>query len=153
MVWVNGHRHIPFAGYQRRPVPADPDDELGPVNNFAGHGLTPAQTWQAQQRLALAEQRKRLKGPWLAARIAGIVSAVKRGRVGNRAWGVRMLARHGGLTMRRHALHHLRAISPAGVRASVIARHQRKAAGAFERSWAHEVRLPLPSRPMSFLEF
>lgn len=159
MVWVNGHPHVPFEGYQRRPAPADPDEELDPVSTFAGHGLTPAQMWQAQQLLARAEQRdraeqrERLKGPRFAARIAGIISAVKHGRVGNRAWGVRMQARHGGLTMLSHARHHLREISPAGVRASVSARSGRKAAVAFERNKARELPLPLPSRPKSFLEF
>lgn len=109
-----------------------------PVGGFGpGAGLTPSQAWLAQQRLTLAIQRRQrqgrpCKGPWLAAIIAGIVSAVKNGRVGNSGWGRSMFATRGGGVMARHALHHLRAISPKGARASVIARDQRKAQGAFE---------------------
>ena len=137
VVWVNGHPHIPFAGYQRRPVSSDPDDRLDLVSSFAGHGLTPAQTWQAQQRLALAEQRKRLKGPWLAARIAGIISAVKGGRVGNRAFGWSMHGRVGGRVMALHGAHILHQNQPKAVRAATIAR-QRQAAADF---------IPTPTRP------
>src|SRR5262245_1164776 len=65
--------------------------------------------------------------PWLAAMLAGIVSAVKHGRVGNSAWGRSMFGKRGGQVMARHALHHLRAVAPMGARASVIARGRRKA--------------------------
>jgi len=135
VVWVNGRPHIAFEGYQRRPAPTDRDDAA--VSTFAGHDLTPAQVWQAQQLLARAErERGRLKGPRSAARVAGIISAVKHNRVGNRSWGLRMLARHGGLTMLRHGLHHLREISPIGVTASVIARSRQKV----EQEWARQAR-------------
>jgi hypothetical protein len=139
VVWVNGRSHIPFEGYQRRPAP-DRDDAASEglglvVSSFDGHGLTPAQVSQAEQILARVERKRgRLKGPRFAARVAGIVSAVKHSRVGNRSWGLRMLARQGGLTMLRHALHHLQEISPIGARASVSARSQRKAREAYDRA-------------------
>jgi hypothetical protein len=43
-----------------------------------------------------------------------------------------MFATRGGLVLARHASHHLRAIAALGTRASIIARDQRKAQGAFE---------------------
>jgi hypothetical protein len=67
----------------------------------------------------------------LAAIFAGIVSAVKQGRVGNSAWGRSMFGKRGGQVMAQHALHHLRAIAPLGARASVIARDREKARDAF----------------------
>ncbi len=47
-----------------------------------------------------------------ALRVAGIVSAVRNGRVGNARWARSMVATKGGNAMRDHALHHLRAVSP-----------------------------------------
>jgi hypothetical protein len=115
-----------------------PGDVTYPVGGFGPEsGLTTSQAWPAQQRLTLAIQRRRqqgrpCKGPWMAAIIGGVVSAVRNGRVGNRTWGRSMFAKRGGPVMARHAPHHLRAIAPLGARASVIARDQRKAQGAFE---------------------
>ncbi len=43
---------------------------------------------------------------------AGRASAVKRGLVGNRAWGLSMLGRQHGLAMARHGLEHLRRWAP-----------------------------------------
>ena len=60
-----------------------------------------------------------------ALRIAGIVSAVKRGVVGNSRWGWSMLARRGGQTLARHALDHLRRISALGVRTRTMNRMSR----------------------------
>src|SRR5262249_43869542 len=103
------------------------------------HGLTPAQAWEAEQRL----QRKRpFRGPHAqqkeAARIAGIVSSVRRGRVGNSGWGRSMLATKGGNAMRDHALHHLRTIAPVGARAAQAAREGRK----IQKAWEQRQRVP-----------
>ena len=71
-----------------------------PVGHFGPqHGLTPAQAWLAQRLLSRANGRRPLRGSGRsvrfrrALRIAGIVSAVKRGVVGNSGWGGSMLAR------------------------------------------------------------
>ena len=131
--FIHGRLHVPFAGYQRHPFVGDPDDAADngryPIAMFgARHGLTPEEARQAQELLERAEQeRGRLEGPKLAARIAGIVSAVKGGRAGNSTWGWRMHGKRGGQAMARHATLKLREISAAGVRASLIARKRRKA--------------------------
>ena len=96
------------------------------------HGLTPRQAWIAQQLLNRANQRRPLRGSGRsvrfrrALRIAGIVSAVKRGVVGNSRWGRSMLARRGGQTLARHAVDHLRRISPLGVRTRMMKRMSRR---------------------------
>lgn len=96
------------------------------------HGLTPRQAWQAQQLLNRANQRRPIRGSGrsvrfrLALRIAGIVSAVKRGVVGNSRWGRSMLARRGGHALARHALDHLQRISPLGVRTRTMNRMSRE---------------------------
>jgi hypothetical protein len=130
---VNGRLRVPFRDYQRRSATADHGGETDYAGGTFGpqHGLTPQQAWIAQQRLTRALERRRRegrpwKGPWLAAIIAGVVSSVKAGRVGNAAWGWTMHGRRGGLTIARHAPHHLRAIAAAGARASVIARARRR---------------------------
>lgn len=87
------------------------------------HGLTPGQAWIAQQLLNRANQRRPLRGSGRsvrfrhALRIAGIVSAVKRGVVGNSRWGRSMLAKRGGQTLARHAPQHFPEISQRGVMA------------------------------------
>ncbi len=53
-------------------------------------------------------------------------------------------ARHSASPVRLDALHHLRAISPLGARASVIARNRRKAREAFEQDRARGAALPGP---------
>ncbi len=134
---VRGRLRMPFAGYERRSrtSTSEPDAWGGDASDRVGvfgseHGLTPAQQRIAECLLGRADRhRSRLTGPRFAARIGGIISAVKRGLVGNSAWGRKMLAHRGGRTMALHALHHLRAIAPAGVRASVIARERRKLRG------------------------
>ena len=81
----------------------------------ARHGLTWAQCKLATWPLKRANQRRPLTGTSQqvrfrrALRIAGIVSSVKARRVGNSAWGHRMLAKQGGLAMARHAPHILKA--------------------------------------------
>src|SRR5262245_45185496 len=141
--FVRGRCRVPFEGYRRarRAITSErggrADETAYPAAHFA-NDLTAAQARLVQQRLTLALGRRRqqgrpCKGPWLAAMLAGIVSAVKQDRVGNSAWGRSMFGKRGGQVMARHALHHLRAIAPLGARASVIARGRRKAREAFER--------------------
>jgi hypothetical protein len=138
---ARGHNHghrvspVPSEGYRPFRAPADPDGDAGDERRRTfgpQHRLTLEQARLAQQRLTLAIRRRRqegrpCKGPWLAAILAGIVSAVKHGRVGNSAWGWSMHGKRGGQSMARHGLYKLREISPAGVRASLIARDRRKA--------------------------
>jgi len=79
------------------------------------HGLTWEQCKLATWLLERANQQRPLTGTRQqvqfrrALRIAGIVSSVKAGRVGNSAWGRSMLATRGGLAMARHAPHILTA--------------------------------------------
>src|SRR6266487_1046034 len=75
----------------------------------ARHNLTQAQCRLAIWLLERANRRRPLTGTRqqiqfrYALRVAGIVSSVKAGRVGNSAWGRSMLAKQGGLAMARHA--------------------------------------------------
>ena len=98
--FVRGRCRVPFEGYRRarRAGTSEPggraDETAYPAAHFA-NDLTAAQARLVQQRLTLALRRRRqqgrpCKGPWLAAMLAGIVPAVKQGRVGNSAWGWRM---------------------------------------------------------------
>jgi hypothetical protein len=68
--------------------------------------LTLEQTALARE---LWQRAYQMRGPVTgfrrALRIGGIVSAVKRGLVGNAAWGRKMLAHRGGRTMALHAPH------------------------------------------------
>ena len=130
---VKGRRRVPFKDYQRRSVSVDHGGETDYASGIFGsqYGLTPEQARIAQQRFTRALERRRREGrpwnrPWLAAVIAGVLSSLKGGRIGSTAWGRSMFGRRGGLTMARHAPHHLRAIAAAGARASVIARARRK---------------------------
>src|SRR5262245_40165224 len=93
----------------------------GPVGlrfTEARHGLTPAQCVQANQRLRHLERARPIweqgaRGNALCAlRIAGIISSVKGGRVGNRRWGKRMMGKRAGKVMALHGLAHLRQWSP-----------------------------------------
>jgi hypothetical protein len=105
-----------------------------PVGCFGPqHHLTPEQAWEAQQRLTKANRERPIQGKHAqqryARRIAGIISAVRHGRINNSRWGRRMLATKGGNTMRDHALHHLRTIAPLGAEAAQAARERQKAFG------------------------
>src|SRR6266568_495415 len=103
-------------------------------------GLTWEQCRLATRLLERANQRRPLTGTSQqvrfrrALRIAGIVSSIKAGRVGNSAWGRSQLARKGGNTMRDHALHHLRAIAPLGHRAAKAARERQQALEVWEQT-------------------
>jgi hypothetical protein len=130
---VRGRFRVPFQGYQRRPPATQPqivaESEGYPVSIFGPErGLTPTEARRAQSLYARAlRERGKLRGPRLAARIAGIVSAVKHQRVGNSKWGWSMHGKRGGQVIARHALYKLRELSPKGARASVVARGRRKA--------------------------
>ena len=109
-----------------------------PVGHFGPqYGLSPAQAWLAQRLLSRANGRRPLRGSGRsvrfrqALRIAGIVSAVKRGVVGNSRWGRSMLARRGGRVLALHAPDHLRRISRMGVRAKRFKRLSREEQIAF----------------------
>jgi hypothetical protein len=124
---VNGRLRVPFQGYERRSTATTKhNDAASPVSVF--QRLTSEQKHLAQHLLNRADQeRDQLRGPRLAGRIAGIVSAVKNGRVGNSAWGWSMHGRRGGLVMARHGLHILKANARKGGQVSGAARHRRKA--------------------------
>ena len=125
----------------------DPEQEAGeaedraaryPVGYFGPqHGLTPAQAWIANQRLARANCLRPIRGrnaqQRYAVRIGGIISAVLCGRVGNSAFGRSLHGHRGGRVMAMHALHHLRAIAPLGRQAAQAAREGRKALKAWEQ--------------------
>jgi hypothetical protein len=86
---------------------ADPTDPRGGYHNGhfgPEHGLNPEQAWLAEQIL---KQKPPFRGPHAqqreARRIAGIVSAVRNGRVSSAHWGHSMLAKRGGLAVAAHA--------------------------------------------------
>jgi hypothetical protein len=107
----------------------------------ARHGLTPEQARLVDKLLSRARaERGPVRGFRYALRVGGIISAVKRGLVGNAAWGRSLLASRGGRAMALHGPHILKAISPAGARTSAIARDRRKAREAFEQDCARGVR-------------
>jgi len=92
------------------------------------HGLTPAQAWQAEQ---LLRQKPPFRGRFAqqkeAARIRGIITAVKAGRVANSAFGRSLHGHRGGKVMKLHRSHILRAIAPRGAQAAAAARNLKKA--------------------------
>ena len=102
-----------------------------PVGHFGPkHGLTPAQAWDAQQLLNRANRRRPLRGPdaqaRFALRMAGIIAAVKGGRVGNSAFGRQLHGHRGGKVMARWGVRHLRAIAPIGSQAAAAKRQGQK---------------------------
>lgn len=102
-----------------------------PIGHFGPeHGLTPAQAWEAQQRLNRANRSRPLRGPDAQARAAlrkaGIIAAVKQGRVGNSAFGRQLHGKRGGNARARWGLRHLRAIAPLGSQAAAAKRQEKK---------------------------
>jgi len=100
-------------------VRADPQlVTLGIGINDIGHGLSLEQCRLATALLRRRDRDNPIRGTSKqsqfrrALRVAGIVSAVRNGRVGNARWARSMVATKGGNAMRDHALHHLRAVSP-----------------------------------------
>ena len=103
-----------------------------PVGHFGPkHGLSPAQAWEAQQLLNRANRLRPLRGPDAQARAAlrkaGIIAAVKQGRVGNSAWGRRMHGKRGGKVRAHQGLHHLRTIARRGSQAAAAKRQAQQA--------------------------
>jgi hypothetical protein len=104
-----------------------------PVGYFGQrHDLTPAQAWQAQQLLNRANRLRPLRGlpnaqRRAALRKAGIIAAVKGGRVGNSTFGRKLHGHRGGKVMARWGLRHLRAIAPLGSQAAAAKRQGQKA--------------------------
>jgi len=107
------------------------------------HGLTLEQCRIATQLLRRANQERPIHGANRQAqfrrclRIAGIVSAVKGGRVGNSHFGYRLHGHRGGNVMRDHGLYHLRTISPLGRQAARAAREGKKAEQVWEQRQSH----------------
>ena len=118
---------IPHKRVRSAPYPED----AYPVGFFgARHGLSPAQAREAQRLFDQATARRgRVKGRRLALRMGGIVSAIRNGRVGNRAWGRSMLAARGGQTLARHAPHLLKRASEKGVLTRQANRRMRRKYG------------------------
>jgi hypothetical protein len=116
-------------------APTVPSSRYHQGHFSARHNLTPEQAWLAEQ---LLRQKPPFRGPHAqqkeAARIAGIVSSVRNGRVKNTRWGRTMLARRGGLAMAAHGLHLLREIAPKGGHAAAAARALKKAIAHWEQT-------------------
>ena len=129
------------------PAPAVPRPRArSPQGRFGAprYGLTPEQAWLAE---TLLRQKRPFRGPHKqqreAARIRGILNAVRKGYVNNRKWGRSMLGRMGGKAMRDHALHHLRAIASKGGQAKRDGRTKKLALAHWEQ---HGEPLPLTPR-------
>ncbi|HEY5871272.1 MAG TPA: hypothetical protein VI542_37830, partial [Candidatus Tectomicrobia bacterium] len=116
----------------------------------ARHHLTPEQCVQANQLLRKAERTRPIREQAnMALRIAGIVSAVRRGAVGNGRFGRRLHGKRGGRVMQRHGLHILREIAPIGHLAARLAYERRQAAAYFDATG--EV-LPIGAQPTAPME-
>ena len=108
------------------------------------YGLTPGQAWLAE---TLLRQKKPFSGKNKqqreAARIRGILNAVRKGYVNNRRWGRSMLGKRGGLAMATHGRHILRAIASSGGHGKRDARAKQAALAHWEQ---HGESLPLTPR-------
>ena len=122
-------------GLAAQDAPTVPSSRYHQGHFSARHHLTPEQAWLAEQ---LLRQKPPFRGPHAqqkeAARIAGIVSSVRNGRVKNTRWGRTMLARRGGLAMAAHGRHLLREIAPKGGHAAAAARALKKATVHWEQT-------------------
>ncbi len=87
-------RRRPFQGYQRPRRTSS--GEAGRVSAFGHHGLSLVEIGQAEALWQRARARGPLRGPYYAARVAGIVSAVRRGAIGDPVFGRRLRAIKGG---------------------------------------------------------
>jgi hypothetical protein len=118
--------------------------------------LTPTQAWEAQQLLNRANRLRPLRGPdaqaRFALRLAGIIAAVKGGRVGNNAFGRKLHGHRGGKVMARHALPHLRAIAPLGSQAAAAKRQGQHAWQDAEQHGAWEALPRLEGTPAPRLQ-
>ena len=73
----------------------------------ARHGLTPAQAWEVRQLVSRKHHRPADRQWRSALRLAGAVSAVKGGRVGNRPWGQAMYRKRQGKLGQQRLRQHL----------------------------------------------
>jgi hypothetical protein len=129
------------------PAPAVPRPKAArsPQGRFGAprYGLTPEQAWLAE---TLLRQKKPFRGQHRqqkeAARIRGILNAVRKGYVNNRHWGRSMLGKLGGKAMRDHALGHLRAIAHLGGEAKRDGTKKQQATAYWEQTGE-----PLPLTP------
>jgi len=133
-----------------------------PVGHFGPkHGLTPAQAWDAQQLLNRANRRRPLRGPdaqaRFALRMAGIIAAVKGGRVGNSAFGRKLHGHRGGKVMARWGYVISERLRPWGARRPRPSARRRRPCRTQTNRWPGmrcpdwknaRVRGPRPSRPV-----
>jgi len=94
--------------------------------NWRQYGLSPAQAWQAEQRLVLANQRRPLSGPKATysagLRISGILRAVRAGWIGNRRWGRQLHGHRGGHAVKRYRARYLQTLPRLGAEAQQVQR-------------------------------
>ena len=116
--------------------PPDPQRHFTPQR----HGLSPEQCRIANALLRKAEQERPLHGTAqqqrfkFALRCGGIISAVKRNRVGNSRFGHHLMGFRGGRVMQRHGMHILRQWSPIASLAARLAYERRLAAEYWEQT-------------------
>jgi hypothetical protein len=115
------HRHPSThrSSRQRYPPPHVPGPRYPrTIVQWEKYGLTPAQAQLAEQRLHLAHLRRPLTGPDVARRyglrLAGILTAIRLGRVGNRRFGKQLHGHHGGNAVKRSRPEHLRRLPHLG---------------------------------------
>jgi hypothetical protein len=130
------HAHAPTVP---RPRARSPQGRFGAPR----YGLTPEQAWLAE---TLLRQKRPFSGKHKqqreAARIRGILNAVRKGYVNNHQWGRSMLGKMGGKAMRNHGLGHLRAIARKGGEAKRDTRVKQQATAQWEKTGE-----PLPLTP------
>jgi hypothetical protein len=114
------------------------------------HQLSPEQCRQANALLRILERTRPIRergDRWqaqMALRVAGILSAVRRGAIGNSRLGHALLGHRGGRVMALHAPDHLRAISPLGCLARAVNRERTQAEQYYEE---HGEPLPVGVSP------
>jgi hypothetical protein len=150
-------------------VEMDTSAPLGGWFTPACHGLTLEQCRVANRLLQRRNQAQPIRGASPQARFrraqrhAGILSAVRNGRVGNAHFGYWLHGHRGGNVMRDHALHHLRAIAPRGRQAAQAAREGRKVLKAWEQrqsapqsyaEWQQDLAVgPQQEQPKDFMDW
>ena len=116
--------------------PRDPSQHFTPQR----HGLSQQQCHLANQLLRRAERERPLHGTpeqqrfKFALRCGGIISAVKRNRVGNTKFGHHLQGYRGGNVMKAHGMHILREIGPIGSLTASVNREKRQAQEVWERT-------------------
>ena len=116
--------------------PPDPQRHFSPER----HHLTEEECRTANALLRKAERERPLHGTIQqirfrhALRCAGIVSAVRNGRVGSVRFGRSLQGHHGGNIMKAHGLAHLRSIAAIGSLTARVNREKRQAQDHWERT-------------------